>query len=87
MIALSLKVNISQNFQGKHIIWVKGAKKLKTAHPVNYFPGFLGKNIKNYPPSKLFLFTLLDKEHERRHTQEWNQAYKQRRWEFFLQIT
>ena len=23
----------------------------------NYFPGFFGKNIKNSPPSKLFLFT------------------------------
>ena len=34
-------------------------QKLKFAHPFNYFPGFLGKNIKNYPPSKLFLFTSL----------------------------
>ena len=32
---------------------------MKAAHPVNYFPGFLGKIIKNYPPSKLFLFTSL----------------------------
>ena len=30
-----------------------------TAHPVNYFPGILGRNIKNCPPSKLFLFTSL----------------------------
>ena len=33
--------------------------KLKAAHPVYYFPGFSGKNIKNCPPSKLFLFTSL----------------------------
>ena len=37
----------------------KSAQKSKAAHPVNYFPGFLGKNIKNCPPSKLFLFTSL----------------------------
>ena len=36
-----------------------GAQKLKTAHPVTYFPGFLGRNIKNCPPIKLFLFTSL----------------------------
>ena len=24
-----------------------GCSKLKIAHPVNYFPGFLGKNIKS----------------------------------------
>ena len=33
--------------------------KLKAPNPVNYFPGFLGKHIKNCPPSKLFLFTSL----------------------------
>ena len=31
-----------------------GNSKLKAAHPVNYFSGFWGKNIKNCPPSKLF---------------------------------
>ena len=36
-----------------------GVQKLMAAHPVNYFPGFLGINIKNCPPSKLFLFTSL----------------------------
>ena len=36
-----------------------GHSKLKAVHPVNYFSGFLGKNIKNCPPSKLFLFTSL----------------------------
>ena len=36
-----------------------GHSKMKAAHPVNYFPGILGKNVKNYPPSKLFLFTSL----------------------------
>ena len=38
----------------------EGDIKLKAAHPVNYFSGFSGKNIKNCPPSKLFLFTSLD---------------------------
>ena len=36
-----------------------GCSKLKAAHAINYFPGFLGKNIKNCPPSKSFLFTSL----------------------------
>ena len=36
-----------------------GAQRLKAVHPVNYFPGFLGRNIKNCSPSKLFLFTSL----------------------------
>ena len=35
-------------------------QKLQAVHPVNYFPYFLGKNIKNCPPSKLFLFTSLN---------------------------
>ena len=39
----------------------KSAQKSKAAHPVNYFPGFLGKNIKNCPPSKLSLFTSLQR--------------------------
>ena len=49
----------SQNFRGKthNLGWA--AQKLKLAHPDNYFPGFLTKNIKNYKPSKLFLFTSL----------------------------
>ena len=34
-----------------------GPQKLKATHPVEYFPGFFGRNIKNCPPSKLFLFT------------------------------
>ena len=34
---------------GKHINLGKSAQKSKAAHPVNYFPGFLGKNIKNCP--------------------------------------
>ena len=33
--------------------------KLNAAHQVNYFRGFLGKNIENCPPSKLLLFTSL----------------------------
>ena len=43
----------------KYIIWGQSAQKLKVAHPINCFPGFSGKNIKNCPPSKLFLFTSL----------------------------
>ena len=43
----------------KHIILVRVLKNMKAAHPVNYFLRFLGKNIKNCPPSKLFLFTSL----------------------------
>ena len=58
MIPLNLKGDTSLSFQGKHIIRVC-AKKLKAAHPVNYFPGFLGNNVKNCPPIKLFLFTSL----------------------------
>ena len=33
--------------------------KLKVEHPVNYFPGFLGKNIKNCLCTKLFLTSLV----------------------------
>ena len=36
-----------------------GFSKLKDTHPVNHFPGFLGKIIENCPPSKLFLFISL----------------------------
>ena len=36
-----------------------GRSKSKAVHPVDYFPGFLGKNIKNSPTSKLFLITSL----------------------------
>ena len=43
-------------FLGKHIFWGLGCSKLKAAHLVTYFHWFLGKNIKNCPPSKLFLF-------------------------------
>ena len=34
------------------------AQKMKAAYPVNYFPFPVlgGKNIKNFPPSKLFLY-------------------------------
>ena len=49
---------MSQSFQGKHIIWVSGPQKVH-AHPVNYFPGSLGKIIENCPPNKLFLFSSL----------------------------
>ena len=48
---------IIQSFRGK-IFWL-GCWKLKAAFPVNHFSGFLGRNIKNCPPSKLFLFTSL----------------------------
>ena len=46
-------------FPGKTHYLGLGYSKLKAAHQVNYIPRFLGKNIKNYPPSKLFLFTFL----------------------------
>ena len=36
-----------------------GHSKLKDAHPVNHFPGFWGKNIKNCPPSKLIVLIYL----------------------------
>ena len=36
-----------------------GHSKFKAAHSVNIFLDYLGKNIKNCPPSKLFLFTSL----------------------------
>ena len=32
-----------------------GRSKLKPAHPVNYFPGYLGKNDNNCPPIKIYL--------------------------------
>ena len=56
-----LEGGTSQNFAQKHNSWVRLLKNLEAAHPVNYFPQFLGKNIKNCPPSKLFLFTSLVK--------------------------
>ena len=65
--------NDSIRFKGPHPHFSKfprkthylglGRTKLKAAHPVNYFPGFLGKNIKSCPPSKLFLFTSLSPSH------------------------
>ena len=41
------------------MIYESERSKLKAAHSINYFPRFLGKNIKNCPPSKVFLFTYL----------------------------
>ena len=39
-------------FPGKiSLFWLR-RWKLKSAHPVNYFPGFFGKNIKNCPPAQ-----------------------------------
>ena len=51
--SIEIKGRHSQSFQGL------GCSKLKAAHSVNHFLGFLGKNVKNGPPSKLFLFTFL----------------------------
>ena len=51
--------HISQNFQGKTHFLDKRAQISKAAYPLNYFPGLLGKNIKDCPSSKLFLFTSL----------------------------
>ena len=60
MIVLKLKDDISQSLREKKPHYLGfGSSKLEAAHPVTYFPWFLGKNIKNYPPSKLFLFTTL----------------------------
>ena len=67
MKSCSVLANDSIEFKGQHFSQFPGKihylglwrSKLKTAHLVNYFPGFLGKNIKNCPPSKLFLFTSL----------------------------
>ena len=48
-------------FLGKiHYLGV-GPSKLKAFPPVNYFPGFLGKNSKNCPPSKFILIYLNSK--------------------------
>ena len=46
-------------FPGKTHYLGLGRSKLKADHPVNYFPGFLGKNIENCKPTKLFFFTSL----------------------------
>ena len=54
-----LKDNILKVSPGKTHYLGLGCSKLKAAHPMNYFPGFLGKNLKNCPSSKLFLFTSL----------------------------
>ena len=35
-------------FPGKTHHLGLGSSQLKAAHPFDYFPGFLGKNIKNY---------------------------------------
>ena len=48
MIALNLKGDISQKFPGKTHYLRLGRSKLKAAHPVNYFPRVLGRNIKNF---------------------------------------
>ena len=53
--------HISQSFRGKSHYLGTSAQKSKAAHPVNYFPGFLGKNIKNCPPSLLLFTSLLDR--------------------------
>ena len=49
----------AKNFGGKthNLGW--DAQKLKSAQPVICLPGLLGKNIKNYASSNVFLFTSL----------------------------
>ena len=62
-----LLANDSIEFKGRHFSQFSGKthylglgqSKLKAAHPVNCFHGFLGKTIKNCLPSKLSLFTSL----------------------------
>ena len=65
MIASEVKGQLQHlsKFPGKTHYLGLGYSKLKAAHPVNYFPRFLAKNVKNYPPSKLFLFTSLQGKH------------------------
>ena len=58
MIALNLKGNISKFIEKTYHLSL-ACSKLKAAHPVNYFPGFLGEDVKNCPPIKLFLFASL----------------------------
>ena len=56
---IALKGGHFSKFPGKTHYSALGCSKLKVAHPVNYFPRFVGKNIKNCPPSKLLSFTSL----------------------------
>ena len=44
-----------KHFQAKADYLGCVAEKLNAAHPVDYFPGFWGKNIGNCLPSKLYL--------------------------------
>ena len=53
------KGDISQRFRGKTHYCGWSAQTLRVAHPVNYLPGFLGKNITDCPPIKIFIFTSL----------------------------
>ena len=46
MIALSLKDDILKGSREMHYFGL-GHSKLKALHPVNYFSGFLGKNVNN----------------------------------------
>ena len=51
--AVFLKVSRENTLFGCKVLEIEGA------YPINYFPGFLVKNIKNCTPSKSFLFTSL----------------------------
>ena len=53
------KPNLSYPLPKKLIIWAKAHKNSRLPTQLIIFSGFLGKNIKNCPPSKLFLFTSL----------------------------
>ena len=60
--SIEIKRGHFSKFPGKTHYLGLLCRKLKAAHPacpVNYFPRFLGKNIKNCPTCKLFLFTSL----------------------------
>ena len=48
--SIAFKSVIFLKVSGENTLFVLRALKLKSTHPVNYFPGFLGKNIKNFPP-------------------------------------
>ena len=55
----SIRVSYNPYFLAKILFLCYGAQKFISAHPVNYFPRVLGKNIETCPPGKLFLFTSL----------------------------
>ena len=58
---MAYKGDTSQSFEGKHIICARPLKYWKLPTQLIIFPVFWVKILKNCPPSKLFLFTSLQK--------------------------